>query len=51
MHDWRQRRIEDARAGAEQRALERGATVEEAARAGAKAARRRKRRPYVTGGH
>jgi hypothetical protein len=46
-HRWRQGKIEEARRTGEQRALERGKSAEEARKAGEKAARRRRRRPYA----
>lgn len=50
VHQWRVKRIEEARQTAERRARAKGKTDAEIAEAGEKAARRRKRRPYVIGG-
>ena len=44
LHRWRQAKIEQTRRAAEQKALVRGASAEQAHEAGAKAVRRRRRR-------
>ena len=52
VHQWRMTRIEEARQTADRRARAKGKTDAEIAEAGEKAARRRKRRPYIiSGGH
>lgn len=44
VHRWREAKVEQTRHAAEQKALARGASPEEAREAGEKAARRRRRR-------
>lgn len=47
VYRWRETKIEQARHAAEQKALARGASAEEARKAGQKAARRRRRRAML----